>query len=105
KSQHTMPPATNPPTGALDFIATGSLSNENKMRDGGEGRASLGMKVWKSSQKLRVQRSAVRSIAWLGDERGNIISVILGTSNRDRRSSRGGTTKPCRDCQMREGAK
>ena len=48
---------------------------------------------------------AVRSIGWLGDERGNIISVILGTSKRDRRSSRGGTTKPCRECQMREGAK
>ena len=26
-------------------------SNENKMSDGGRGRASLGMKVWKSSKK------------------------------------------------------
>jgi len=42
------------------------LSNENKTSDGGRGRASLGLKVWKSSQKWRVQRSAVRSIAWLG---------------------------------------
>jgi hypothetical protein len=40
--------------------------NENKMSDGGQGRASLGMEVWKSSQKWSVQRSAVRSIAWLG---------------------------------------
>ena len=40
--------------------------NENKMSDGGRGRVSLGVKVWKSSQKRSVQRSAVRSIAWLG---------------------------------------
>src|SRR5204862_5697426 len=40
--------------------------NENKMSDGGRGRASLGVKVWKSSQKWSVPRSAVRSIAWLG---------------------------------------
>jgi hypothetical protein len=43
------------------------LPNENKMSDGGLGRASLGVEVWKSSQKWSVQRSAVRSIAWLGD--------------------------------------
>jgi len=41
-------------------------SNENKMSDGGRERASLGVKVWKSSQKWSAQRSAVRSIAWLG---------------------------------------
>ena len=41
-------------------------SNENKMSDGGRGRPSLGVEGWKSSQKLIVQRSAVRSIAWLG---------------------------------------
>src|SRR6266550_1335629 len=40
--------------------------NENKMSDGGQGRVSLGVGVWKSSQKWSVQRSAVRSIAWLG---------------------------------------
>src|SRR5436190_17301338 len=40
--------------------------NENKMSDGGRERASLGVEVWKSSQKWSVQRSAVRSIAWLG---------------------------------------
>jgi hypothetical protein len=44
----------------------GLAINENKMSDGGRGRASLGVKVWKSSQKWSVQRSAVRSIAWLG---------------------------------------
>src|SRR6476646_8318771 len=43
-----------------------SPSNENKMSDGGRERASLGVKVWKSSQKWSVRRSAVRSIAWLG---------------------------------------
>jgi hypothetical protein len=40
-------------------------SNENKMSDGGRERASLGLKVRKLSQKWNVQRSAVRSIAWL----------------------------------------
>src|SRR6266568_485390 len=40
--------------------------NETKMSDGGRGRASLGVKVWKSCQKWSVRRSAVRSIAWLG---------------------------------------
>src|SRR5947209_8757624 len=40
-------------------------SNENKMSDGGRDRASLGVEVWKSSQKWSVQRSAVRSIARL----------------------------------------
>src|SRR5436309_9429275 len=36
------------------------------MSDDGRGRASLGVEVWKSSQKWSAQRSAVRSIAWLG---------------------------------------
>jgi hypothetical protein len=40
-------------------------SNENKMSDGGRGRASFGVEMWKSSQSRSVQRSAVRSIAWL----------------------------------------
>jgi hypothetical protein len=40
--------------------------NENKMSDGGRSRASVGVEVWKSCQKWSVQRSAVRSIAWLG---------------------------------------
>src|SRR5437868_5693595 len=36
------------------------------MSDGGRGRASLGVEVRNSSQKWSAQRSAVRSIAWLG---------------------------------------
>jgi len=36
------------------------------MSDGGRRRAWLGVEVWKSSHKWSVQRSAVRSIAWLG---------------------------------------
>jgi hypothetical protein len=35
------------------------------MSDGGRGRASRAVEVLKSSQKWSVQRSAVRSIAWL----------------------------------------
>ena len=38
------------------------------MSDGGRDRTSLGAGVWKSSQKLIAQRSAVRSIAWLDAE-------------------------------------
>ena len=57
--------------------AIGIRSNENKMSDGGRGRASLAVEVWKSSQKWSVQRSAVRSIAWLGlDVRGDCIAPI-----------------------------
>jgi hypothetical protein len=41
------------------------MPNENKMSDGRRGRASLGVEVWKSSQNVDAQRSAVRSIAWL----------------------------------------
>ena len=47
------------------LAANGLASNENKMSDGGRERASLGVEVWKSSQKWSAQRSAVRSIAWL----------------------------------------
>jgi hypothetical protein len=43
-----------------------SPSNENKMSDGGRERALLGVKAWKSSQNVDAERSAVRSIAWLG---------------------------------------
>jgi hypothetical protein len=35
------------------------------MSDGGRERASLGVEVWKSSQKWSTARSNVRSIAWL----------------------------------------
>src|SRR5438874_5705728 len=49
------------------FEAQCHTSNENKTSDGGRGRASsIGVDVWKSSQKWSVQWSAVRSIAWLG---------------------------------------
>jgi hypothetical protein len=44
------------------------------MSDGGRGRASVEVVVWKSSQKRSVQRSAVRSIAWL-DAR---CAIIMG---------------------------
>src|SRR4051812_7828736 len=47
----------------------------NKMSDGGRNRASLGLEVWKSSQKWAAQRSAVRSIAWL-DTLGKTFSRI-----------------------------
>jgi hypothetical protein len=40
--------------------------NEKEMSDDGRGRTSIGVEVWKSSQKWSVRRSAVRSIAWLG---------------------------------------
>ena len=37
------------------------------MSDGGRERAAVAVEVLKSSQKWSVQRSAVRSIAWLDD--------------------------------------
>ena len=40
--------------------------NEKKMSKGERGRTSLGAEVWKSSQKVSLRLSAVRSIAWLG---------------------------------------
>ena len=49
----------------MSACAGDAASNENKMSDGGRGRASLGVEGWKSSQKWSAQRSAVRSIAWL----------------------------------------
>jgi hypothetical protein len=56
--------------------------NENKMSDGGRHRASLGVKVWTSSQKWNVQRSAVRSIAWLDlkldRSKDGIITMTVG---------------------------
>jgi len=51
------------------------------MSDGGRGDAPLGVKVWKSSQKWSVQRSAVRSIAWLdvtGRSRMNAARKMAG---------------------------
>ena len=42
-------------------------SNENKMSDGGRGRVSLAVKVWKSSQSGRraVRRSLHRMVRWI----------------------------------------
>jgi hypothetical protein len=54
-------------------------SNENKMSDGGRERASLAVKVWKSFQEWSVQRSAVRSIAWLDRSRSMEIAGCDGT--------------------------
>src|SRR5438132_9543026 len=51
--------------------------NEKEMSDGGRGRASLGVGMWKSSQKWSAQRSAVRSIAWL-DLFMVILLIIVG---------------------------
>jgi hypothetical protein len=45
------------------------------MSDGGRGRASLAVKVRKSSQKLSAQRSVVRSIAWLDGGHGFKVRV------------------------------
>jgi len=42
------------------------------MSDGGRERVSLGLKMWKSSQNVDAERSAVRSVAWLGS-RGVIL--------------------------------
>jgi hypothetical protein len=52
----------------LDLSLSGFMEpNENKMSDGGRGRASLAVEIAKPSQKWSAQRSAVRSIAWLDD--------------------------------------
>ena len=48
------------------LVARAHRPNDNKMSDGGRDRALLGVEVGKSSQKWNVQRSAVRSIVWLG---------------------------------------
>ena len=85
--------AANPPRKALieaicravsakkSELAGCITSNENKMSDGGRGRASLGVKVWRSSQKWSVRRSAVRSIAWLGASRAIVnASLTIGAT-------------------------
>jgi hypothetical protein len=48
------------------------------MSDGGRERASLGLEVRKSFQKWSVQRSAVRSIAWLDEKGRSMFGVKLG---------------------------
>ena len=46
------------------------------MSDGGRGRVSLGVEMWMSSQKWSVERSAVRSIAWL-----DLVAVVNDTTS------------------------
>ena len=58
-------PAAAPVLHSIYMMRVLTTSNENKMSDGGRDRASLGVNVWKSSQKWSAQRSVVRSIAWL----------------------------------------
>ena len=50
------------------------------MSDGGRERASLGVEVWKSSQSVDAERSAVRSIGWLD------LGVVIGASPTPSRS-------------------
>src|SRR5437870_1941259 len=67
------------------------------MSDSGRGRASLGVNVWKSYQKLNAQRSAVRSSAWLDpslwipghgpvDSHGRFLLEFFEHLRRDRRT-------------------
>ena len=74
-------------------------SNENKMSDGGRESASLGVELWKSSQKWSVQRSAVRSIAWLGV----IGEVSMSQARHEPRSSsqKASRPKPTRSSKAR----
>jgi hypothetical protein len=50
------------------------------MSDGGRDRASLGVKVWKSSQKWSVRRFAVRSISW---SESNGRTIWIADAHRD----------------------
>ncbi len=61
------------------LFARSHASNENKMRDGGRDRASLGADLWNSSQKWSVRQSAVRSIVWLGGLAGcdNVMHELI----------------------------
>ncbi len=59
-------PAAGPVLHSIYMMRVLTTSNENKMSDDGRERASLGVGMLKSSQEWSVQRSAVRSIAWLG---------------------------------------
>jgi hypothetical protein len=76
----TIPLANIPPERAQP-------SNENKMSDGGRGRASNGVKVWKSSQNVDTERSVVRSIAWLDGRGGFTVRVEQDRSGKDRASA------------------
>jgi hypothetical protein len=67
--------------------------NENKMSDGGRDRASLGVEFWKSSQMWSVQRSAVRSIAWL--DRSHMATVNYASYDEARQLAKEHTSEPC----------
>jgi hypothetical protein len=73
-------------------VSVEKASNENKMSDGGRERASVGVGMWKSSQKWSVQRSAVRSIAWLDCLR---MAPPCDTVIRETRYDEGDTTSSC----------
>jgi hypothetical protein len=47
------------------------------MSDGGRARPSLGVEMWKPSQKWSEQRSAVRSIAGLDGDHGVFAASVL----------------------------
>src|SRR5260370_40327626 len=85
-------------TASASYKLSGLLPNENKMSDGGRDSASFGLGVWESSQKWSVQRSAVRSIAWLDvlcavKSRPNILRPLERFSLfRDVLPARGGPT-------------
>jgi hypothetical protein len=51
------------------------------MSDGGRERASHGVEVWKSSQNVDPERSAVRSIAWLDLNLLNDDAIIFSLSS------------------------
>jgi hypothetical protein len=53
----------------LRMLRARLASNENKMSDGGRGRALIAVEMAKSFQKWSGQRSAVRSIVWLDASR------------------------------------
>jgi len=58
------------------------------MSDGGRWRASIGVDVWKSSQKWSVRRSAVRSIAGLDLYSTLLLKEMLRWTEYHKRSNR-----------------
>jgi hypothetical protein len=79
------------------FTTNSESSNENKMSDGGRDRASLGVQVWKSSQKWSAQRSIVRSIAWL-DLWRRTVKIMASPFGLPRTANRHERYPVCADC-------
>src|SRR5438477_11091082 len=84
KAHQKLRPACQPPVCESiqsERVAIGP--NENKMTDGGRGRASLGLKVWKSSQK--VEGATVRRLlqfhGWV------FVGLLATVAQRSERSS------------------